>query len=1212
MPTIKQVVAPHDLSNKYFDKGENTPLSIEYKFQYSLSKLRTASNIPDVVFITDTGKQGLFQYDSTDTSSTDNGISTVVNGNKRYKKIIAAPSITSVSELQAYTNSNYAYYDGSTWEKKTGNVTSNGGLFSGTLIRVSNTVYWEREINTDEVYPEWWGAKADAGVTDNYIPISNAISYIKNLGSNQIFGNYTYHRPVLKFGYGRYDTSLGFLIDFNGFSIEGCGMINTTINILNTTNADSDLFRLGSFQINSPDVFVNPFPASRFSAKSIRLAKYNSTGNFLDTQLRKGSGIQDNNNGGVFLENVEICGFKYGFNAVSGSDFDTLINIFFNSNDVGMYFGPGSQQLNILGGIVSGNKEGMVCDGLNQGQITGVSFNDNKNGQVIWEAFTTGTRQLTSFGGTGVRFQGMISYNDCWFEKIGNDNPILKWFLISSQASEAYRDITINNPYIVIGNTLLANSSFLCFEGTGGQRIKVKNPVISGGGIQYFVKNGNTNVIIEDLRVANGYPTPTISDNNLPIIKDTYRNSISQFNFVQEEFLKSNDSNVGIRAVYGANNISYSTQIAGTWYQRLGLDIQNSRIYLGADNSGFSINAANTFSSTFISKGSFSFSTTGTSSNIGWINTSNYGTTTNWIPAGFVGEYSGSGTPNVAANISSRFTDTTNGKLYTKVGVNNTDWQQLVSLSSLGNLLINTTTDDGNKLQVTGNSKFNGNINVDANLGAINIGGTTNSTFLLSLGQTPLTNGFVFQQAGAENRAQLRGYNAGVETITLNPRGFSFFNQGNIAIGNTSDFGEKLQVTGSSIITTLNVGTRRINLSGTQSILFASGDYDGSGDSQFYVSGGLSNDIQRLRIGYNTTLDLAVLQAVRMGVGNRNISLNPGGGNVLIGTTTEAGFKLDVSGTGRFTGNLEAPKLISSKFEGTTNNTGGFGNTNSGLKLSLPSYVNTDATTSASGTVAHNINAVFGQPTFSSTNTGVINTIASNVYIAGAPIAGTNTTIQNTWALYVASGNSFFQNNITAGAITGNQFKFSGQNTGTGALTNPDVIYVPNHTNNTGALTGTIAGWYQNVIGVPTLTSSNTGVNYTNASSFYIEGTPIASTNTTIQNSHALYVNSGNSYFGGNVSLGVAGNKLKIATGTNASIGTATLVAGTVTVSTTAVTTNSIIMLSYNTSIGTLGAVIAAPTGSIVNGTSFVINSLTTANSIATSDLSSINYWIVN
>jgi len=91
----------------------------------------------------------------------------------------------------------------------------------------------------------------------------------------------------------------------------------------------------------------------------------------------------------------------------------------------------------------------------------------------------------------------------------------------------------------------------------------------------------------------------------------------------------------------------------------------------------------------------------------------------------------------------------------------------------------------------------------------------------------------------------------------------------------------------------------------------------------------------------------------------------------------------------------------------------------------------------------------------------------------------------------------------------------------------------------------------------------------------------------------------------GNFALMTAGNKIKIATGSNASIGTSTLVAGTVTVSTTAVATNSIIMVCTRTPGGTAGF-LSAPAASIVNGTSFVINS-----SSAT-ETSTVCWWIIN
>lgn len=118
----------------------------------------------------------------------------------------------------------------------------------------------------------------------------------------------------------------------------------------------------------------------------------------------------------------------------------------------------------------------------------------------------------------------------------------------------------------------------------------------------------------------------------------------------------------------------------------------------------------------------------------------------------------------------------------------------------------------------------------------------------------------------------------------------------------------------------------------------------------------------------------------------------------------------------------------------------------------------------------------------------------------------------------------------------------------------------------------------------------------------------------TLQNNGAFY-NSGNVSIGsttttdalnvnGNLSLLTAGNKIKIATGTNASVGVSgAMTAGTITISTTAVTASSRIFLTHATLGGTQGIL---SVGTITAGTSFVINS-----SSAT-DTGTVNWWIVN
>lgn len=94
----------------------------------------------------------------------------------------------------------------------------------------------------------------------------------------------------------------------------------------------------------------------------------------------------------------------------------------------------------------------------------------------------------------------------------------------------------------------------------------------------------------------------------------------------------------------------------------------------------------------------------------------------------------------------------------------------------------------------------------------------------------------------------------------------------------------------------------------------------------------------------------------------------------------------------------------------------------------------------------------------------------------------------------------------------------------------------------------------------------------------------------------------------GNLELLVAGNKLKIATGSNASAGqSGAMTAGTITVNTTAVTANSIILL---TGVETSGAGCAVcgdlSVGTITAGTSFVINSS------SVTDVRAVNWLIIN
>lgn len=102
-----------------------------------------------------------------------------------------------------------------------------------------------------------------------------------------------------------------------------------------------------------------------------------------------------------------------------------------------------------------------------------------------------------------------------------------------------------------------------------------------------------------------------------------------------------------------------------------------------------------------------------------------------------------------------------------------------------------------------------------------------------------------------------------------------------------------------------------------------------------------------------------------------------------------------------------------------------------------------------------------------------------------------------------------------------------------------------------------------NSFGVPTFASTN-AVTVTNAANLYIAGAPVAGTNMTITNGHALYVNSGIGYFGGNV-------------GINSTVPYTFL---TINASTTASSTGSQIRLQ--------SAVASITTGLIIGGVDFI------------------------
>jgi len=171
-------------------------------------------------------------------------------------------------------------------------------------------------------------------------------------------------------------------------------------------------------------------------------------------------------------------------------------------------------------------------------------------------------------------------------------------------------------------------------------------------------------------------------------------------------------------------------------------------------------------------------------------------------------------------------------------------------LTSTGKLLLGSTTDSGDfTLQVTGNASFSANIKA-AYYGFPDINGYTTGM------KSPAAETISFQAGGNEY----------VRITSV----------GNVGIGTTSPISPLHVVGGVRTVINSLVG----------------------GDSLFSAINGVSN-------GYRIQVDSSNNIIYTWSTGTNYEAMRiASGGNVLIGSTTDAGYKLDVNGTGRFLGSV--------------------------------------------------------------------------------------------------------------------------------------------------------------------------------------------------------------------------------------------------------------------------------------------------------------------
>jgi hypothetical protein len=240
----------------------------------------------------------------------------------------------------------------------------------------------------------------------------------------------------------------------------------------------------------------------------------------------------------------------------------------------------------------------------------------------------------------------------------------------------------------------------------------------------------------------------------------------------------------------------------------------------------------------------------------------------------------------------------------------------VIRVNSTGNVGIGTTTDAGYKLDVFGGTRIGASIRAGDNSGQLTIGGTGYAGLIGFMNNLGSPQGSIGYTTGATSTDLYITSNGGNSILGFNISGLErarFATSGNFLLNTTTDAGYKLDVNGTSRF---------------------SNDIDVTGYTRFAqqtsVTGGSNNTfpvgVNGIHSGFSG--GIGTIQAVQSGTAGRELRL--GGyplafyssqtntelgrfatsGNMLIGTTTDAGYKLDVNGTARISGDLTTNNII--------------------------------------------------------------------------------------------------------------------------------------------------------------------------------------------------------------------------------------------------------------------------------------------------------------
>jgi len=209
----------------------------------------------------------------------------------------------------------------------------------------------------------------------------------------------------------------------------------------------------------------------------------------------------------------------------------------------------------------------------------------------------------------------------------------------------------------------------------------------------------------------------------------------------------------------------------------------------------------------------------------------------------------------------------------------------IVKLTAGGNVLVGTNTDSGFKLDVNGDTRVSGSMTVN-NRYLYHQGNSAIQYFMISNAWSGTNSIFFGDDSSSTIGAIIYNHQFDSLAFTVNGTNALHINSSrNIGIGTTSP------------TNAVHIRTAAGGATSNYALVWQ----ESTGDR---VLGYLGAD--------NSAFFSGALYLYQNGVSNTKITANGTsylmGGNVLVGTTTDAGYKLDVNGTGRFTNNLSIAK----------------------------------------------------------------------------------------------------------------------------------------------------------------------------------------------------------------------------------------------------------------------------------------------------------------